>query len=157
MTRGQTHTRPRRTRPRTAVSAFAGFDHQHIVCAVSESRGISPTVGLAFVNLDTCEAILCQVSDSQTYVKTVHKLSVFLPTEVLFMSTMVNPKSKLFSIIEEDLEGLNTLIVPVDRRYFADDSGMAYIQSLALTDDVETIKLAVTGNYFAVCSLSAVS
>jgi len=75
----------------------------------------------------------------------VHKLSVFMPTEVLFMSTMVNPQSKLFSIIEEDLEGLDTSIVTVDRRYFAEDAGMTYIQQLALTDDIETIKLAVRG------------
>ena len=138
------------------MSTAAGIENQHIVCAVTESRGISPTVGLAFVNLDTSEAILCQVSDSQTYVKTVHKLSVFAPSEILFMSTMVNPKSKLFSIIEEDLEGLNTAILDVDRRYFAEDLGMNYIQQLALAEDIETIKLAVTGNYFAVCSLAAV-
>lgn len=154
----QSNTRAsRRTRPRTAVSIGGGFENQHIVCAISESRGISPTVGLAFVNLDTSEATLCQVSDSQTYVKTVHKLNIFMPTEVLFMSTMVQPKSKLFSIIEEDLEGIDTAIVPVDRRYFAEDTGMTRIQQHALTEDVETIKLAVTGNYFAVCSFAAVS
>lgn len=153
----QSNTRAsRRARPRTAVSS-GGFENQHIICAISESRGISPTVGLAFVNLDTSEAILCQVSDSQTYVKTVHKLNVFMPTEILFMSTMVQPKSKLFSIIEEDLEGLDIAIMPVDRKYFAEDSGMTRIQQHALTEDVETIKLAVTGNYFAVCSFAAVS
>lgn len=153
----QSNARSRRTRPRTAISTLAGHENQQVICAVSESRGISPTVGLAFVNLDTCEAVLCQISDSQTYIKTLHKLNVYSPSEILFMSTMVTPQSKLFSVIEEDLEGLGISITPVDRRYFAEDSGMNYIHQLALTDDVETIKLAVTGNYFAVCSLSAVS
>jgi len=113
-------------------------------------------VGLAFINLDTCCASLCQISDSQTYVKTIHQLNIHSPSEVLFMSTAVSPKSKLFSIIEEELEDFDVGIVSLARRYYAEDSGLEYVDQLALREDVETIKLALTGNYFAICSFAAV-
>jgi DNA mismatch repair protein MSH4 len=127
------------------------------VCAVSESRGISPTVGLAFVNIDTGEAVLCQICDSQTYVRTIHKLRVYGPSEILIVTTAASPRSKLFSIIEENLPALDSKITLLDRRYWAETSGLEYIQQLAFKEDVEAIKVSVGGNYFAVCCTAAVS
>ena len=147
--------RPSTARPRTGVSTL-GAENQEIVCAVSESRGISPTVGLAFVNLDTGEAVLSQISDSQTYVRTVHKLTVFNPTAILIVSTAANPKSKLFSIIQDSLEDIESNITLLDRRYWAETTGIEYIQQLAFAEDVESIKTAVSGNYYAVCCFAAV-
>lgn len=127
------------------------------MCAIAESRGISPTVGLAFVNLDTAEAVLCQICDSQTYVRTIHKLKVYGPTEILIMSTAASPKSKLFSIIEENLEDLDSKLTLLDRRYWAESTGIDYIQTLAFKEDVEAIQVSVAGNYYAVCCIAAVS
>jgi len=148
--------RPSTARPRTGVSTL-GAENQDIVCAISESRGISPVVGLSFVNLDTGEAVLSQISDSQTYVRTIHKLMVFNPTTILVVSTAANPKSKLFSIIEDSLEEIDSNIVLLDRRYWAETVGIEYIQQLAFAEDVEAIKTAVSGNYYAVCCFAAVS
>src|SRR5689334_14924989 len=85
--------RPSTARPRTSASTIARVENQYVVCAIAESRGISPTVGLAFVNLDTAEAVLCQICDSQTFVRTVHKLKVYGPSEILVVSTATSPKS----------------------------------------------------------------
>lgn len=147
--------RPGTARPRTAVSTL-GVESQQIICAVSESRGISPTVGLAFVNVDTGEAVLSQICDSQTYVRTVHKLACFSPSQILIVNTSANPKSKLFSIIEENLEDLNSNIQLLDRRYWAETTGLEYIQQLAFPQDVESIKISISGNYFSVCCFAAV-
>lgn len=147
--------RPGTARPRTAVSTI-GIESQQIICAVSESRGISPTVGLAFVNLDTGEAVLSQICDSQTYVRTIHKLAVFSPSQILILDTSSNPKSKLFSIIEENLQDLNSNIHLLNRRYWAETTGLEYIEQLAFAQDVESIKISVSGNYFAVCCFCAV-
>ncbi|KAK3718865.1 MutS protein msh4 [Vermiconidia calcicola] len=147
--------RPSTARPRTGVSTL-GAENQEIICAVSESRGISPTVGLAFINLDTGEAVLSQICDSQTYVRTIHKLTVFNPTNILIMSTAASPKSKLFSIIEDSLDDLESMITLLDRRYWAETTGIEYIQQLAFAEDVESIKTAVSGNYYAVCCFAAV-
>lgn len=151
----QQQRRPRTARARTAVSTI-GIESQEIICAISESRGISPTVGLAFVNLETGEAVLSQICDSQTYVRTVHKLACFSPSMILIMDTSSNPKSKLFFVIEENLVALNSNIMLLDRRYWAETTGLDYIQQLAFSQDVESIKMAVSGNFFAVCCFAAV-
>jgi DNA mismatch repair protein MSH4 len=133
-----------------------GFPSQQLICAVTESRGISPTVGLAFINLDTGEVALSQISDSQTYIRTINKLRVYAPSQILIPSTAANPPSKLFSIIEEDLETFNAELTTVDRRYFAETTGLEFIHQLAFAEDIEAIKIAIGGNYFAVCCFAAV-
>jgi DNA mismatch repair protein MSH4 len=148
--------RPSTARPRTGLSIL-GAENQEIICAISESRGVSPVVGLSFVNLDTGEAVLSQINDSQTYVRTIHKLIVFNPTTILVVSTASDPKSKLFSIVEDSLDDLDSNIRLLDRRYWAETVGLDYIQQLAFAEDVEAIKIAVSGNYYAVCCFAAVS
>ena len=148
--------RPRTARPRTGLSTLAGIDAQKIVCAISESRGVSPTVGLAFVNLDTCEAVLCQICDSQTYVRTVQKIAIFGPSELLIMQTAAHPKSKLYSIIEENLEDLDCTLTLLDRRYFKETAGLDYIRDLAFHEDVDTVQSALTGKFYAVSCFAAV-
>ena len=128
-----------------------------MVCAIAESRGIAPTVGLSFVNLDTGEAVLSQINDSQTYVRTIHKLKVHGPSEILVVATASSPKSKLFSIIEENLEDIGSKIALLDRRYWADSTYYEYIHTLAFNEDLEAIKISVQGNYYAICCIAAVS
>ncbi|KAF2419048.1 DNA mismatch repair protein MutS [Tothia fuscella] len=146
--------RPSTGRPRIAASTI-GLQNQQLVCALTESRGISPTVGLAFINLDTGEAALSQISDSQTYVRTINKLRVYAPSQILIPNTAASPPSKLFCIIEEDLDIINAELIPVDRRYYAETTGLECIHQLAFTEDIEAIKIAIGGNYFAVCCFAA--
>lgn len=147
-----TNGRPRSARPRTATSTVAG--DQQIICAISESRGISPVVGLTFVNLSTAEACLCQISDNQTFPKTLQKLQVYDPSEILFMNTAANPKSRLLSLVEMNV---NARVTYVERKFWAEIAGMEYIEQLAFKQDVEAIKLSVEGNYYATCCFAAVS
>ncbi|KAL8973963.1 MAG: hypothetical protein Q9197_001792 [Variospora fuerteventurae] len=145
--------RPRTGRARTVASTMSGKDQQ-VICAISESRGISPVVGLAFVNLGTTEAVLCQISDNQTFTRTVHKLVVYRPTEILFMTTAAQPKSKLFSIVEHNLQDYRLTVI--DRKYWSETAGLEYIQRLAFKQDVEAIKVSVGGNFYATCCIAAV-
>lgn len=156
-TRGQSTGRPgtaATTRPRTGYSTL-GVENQEVICAVSESRGVSPSVGLAFINLDTGEAVLCELNDSQTYVRTTHKLAVFNPSQILVVSSSANPKTKLFSIIEDCLESIEADVVMLDRQYWSENAGIDYIDQLGFEADVDTIKTSVTGKYFAVCCFAA--
>jgi DNA mismatch repair protein MSH4 len=123
---------------------------------VSESRGLSPSVGLAFVNLDTCEVVLCQINDTQSYVNTIHKLNVFLPSEILIVSTAIDPPSKMYSIILDAVDELGSSMVALDRKYYAEDKGWNFIRDLAFQEDVEAMKVALSGNFYAVCCLAAV-
>lgn len=147
----------RTTRPRTGLSTLAGVEAHQVVCSISESRGISPIVGLAFVNLSTWEAILCQICDTQTYVRTVQKLAIRNPSQILVMKSAVDPKSKLVSILEENLDELDCDVKVLDRKYWAEATGIDYIHQLAFTADVEAIKSAIAGSYFAVSCFAAVS
>ena len=146
----------RRTRPRTAATSTTRANPHQIICAINESRGVSPTVGLAFIDINTSSAVLCQICDSQTYVRTIHKLMVYSPVEVLIAAGARNVPSKLMSVLEENLDGMDTAVTMLDRRYWTEASGLEYIQQLAFDDDIESIKIAVDGNFFAICCFSAV-
>jgi DNA mismatch repair protein MSH4 len=108
------------------------------------------------VNISTGEAVLSQICDNQFYARTLNKLQVFDPTEILFISNYAPPnaKSKMYQVVEENILGAR--IVPMDRRYWADSAGSEYVQQLAFAEDVEAIKVAVGGNYFALCCFAAV-
>jgi DNA mismatch repair protein MSH4 len=138
-------------RPTTAATTIAT---QEVICAISESRGVSPTVGLTFINLTTSEAVLCQICDSQSYVKTMNKLGVFDPSELLFMRTTREQQSKLYYIIQDNLPDIP--ITSIDRRYWSDQASHDYVDRLAFPDEVESIKVLLDGHYFAACCLAAV-
>lgn len=153
--------RPGTARPSTGRRSRAGSnigvgESQQIICAISEGRGITPTVGLAFVNISTGEAVLSQICDNQFYARTLNKLQVFDPSEILIVSTSgpPNPKSKMYRIVEENILGAR--IVTVDRRYWSEPAGLDYVHQLAFIEDLEAIKVAIEGNYFATCCFSAV-
>lgn len=155
-TRRSSTTRPSTGFRSRAGSTIGGGEYQQIICAISEGRGISPTVGLAFINISTGEAVLSQICDNQFYARTLNKLQVFEPTEILVVSTTgpPNPKSKMFQIVEENIPGAR--ITSVDRRHWSETAGLEYIQQLAFVEDVEAIKVAIGGNYFATCCFAAV-
>jgi DNA mismatch repair protein MSH4 len=160
-TSGPSITRPSTACPSTgrrsrAGSIIGGGESQQIICAINEARGISPTVGLAFVNISTGEAVLSQICDSQFYVRTLNKLQIFDPTEILIISTAgpPNPKSKMYQVIEENIPGAR--IITIDRKYWSEPAGLEYIDQFAFSEDVQAIKVAIGGNYFATCCFAAV-
>ncbi|CCU74515.1 hypothetical protein BGHDH14_bgh05173 [Blumeria hordei DH14] len=138
-----------------SVSNSNNTDSHGIICAVSEARGISPTVGMAFVNISTGEAVLSQICDNQFYVRTLNKLEIFQPSEILIVSTRgpPNPKSKMYIVIEENIT--RTKITTLDRKYWSETLGLENIQQLAFKEDVEAIKTAIGTNYFATCCFAA--
>lgn len=117
---------------------------------------MSPSVGLSFINITTNEAVLSQICDTQFYVRTIHKLQMYEPSTILMVNTVLppNPKSNLLSIIEVELPA--TAIEPLDRKYWSEHVGLEFIQSLAFRDDLEAIKVAIGGNFYATCSFAAV-
>ena len=52
-------------------------------------------VGLAAINLTSCELHLCQMTDSHGFIKTVAKMNLFRPTEVRTTMNYSYPPSKL--------------------------------------------------------------
>ncbi|KAK9377113.1 muts domain V-domain-containing protein [Lipomyces chichibuensis] len=140
------------TRP---YSAMSNRQAGHTVCAVTEGRGVAATVGLCFVSVDTGECVLCEIVDSQTYIRTIHKLTVYDPIEILIANSTMQPiKSKLCSIIEDNLPGAK--LIPIARKYFNESIGQDYISQLSLPKDLESIRVLIASKFFPVCALAAV-
>ncbi|KAI9894503.1 MAG: MutS protein msh4 [Vezdaea aestivalis] len=122
---------------------------QQIICAVSVSRGVTPTVGLAFLNSVTNEVVLCQINDGQTFVRTVLKTSVFEPSCILVQSL----DSPIVSILQHEVE---PPILFWDRKHWAESTGLDLIQQLAFKANISGLKSAIRDNYFATCCFAAV-
>ncbi|KAK8138544.1 hypothetical protein PG984_001924 [Apiospora sp. TS-2023a] len=140
-----------------AASSVWGSDGHHVICAISEARGVSPSVGLAFINATTNEAVLSQICDSQFYVKTIHKIQIYWPSVILMVNTAFppHPKSPLLSLVEEAMSG--TPIEALDRKYWSETLGLEFIQTLSFREDLDATKVAIQGNYYATCSFAAPS
>ncbi|ETS87201.1 hypothetical protein PFICI_01029 [Pestalotiopsis fici W106-1] len=138
-----------------ATSSIWGSDGHQVICAVSEARGVSPSVGLAFINVTTNEAILSQICDSQFYVKTIHKISMYDPDTILMASTAFPPnvKSTLLSMIEEEFHA--TIVESLDRKYWSETAGMDAMHNLVFREDLESIQIAMQGNFYATCAFAA--
>ncbi|RKO87882.1 hypothetical protein BDK51DRAFT_27277 [Blyttiomyces helicus] len=103
------------------------------VVAVVEGRGVASEIGLAAINCGTAQCQLYQFADSQTYVKTLHKISLLDPVEILMPITAVEPtRSKLCHIIEEAFP--DTDLVPAQRKYFNDEAGLTFIANYCLEE-----------------------
>jgi DNA mismatch repair protein MSH4 len=60
----------------------------------------------------------------------------------------------MYNILEKEVPG--SRLTALDRKYWSEAAGLEYIQQLAFVEDVEAIKVAIGGNYFATCCLAAV-
>ncbi|KAF5513258.1 MutS protein-like protein 4 [Colletotrichum fructicola] len=140
---------------RTSRTPLPDSENHKIVCALSEARGVTPSVGMASINVATGEVILSQISDSRFFTRTIHELQIMEPHVVLIVSTACppNPKSRLYSHIEENMPGIK--IAPVDRRCWSELEGMHRVNTCAFREDAESIKVALEGSFYATCSFAA--
>jgi DNA mismatch repair protein MSH4 len=144
-----------RTTATPSVSAFS--DTSDVVCAVSEARGVSPSVGIALFDVSLGNITLSQISDDQSFVRTIHQIRLANPAQILFMSTACPPNapSTLYSMVEDLVP--NCEIESFDRSAWSEVAGLEYIADLAFEGDVEPIKVAVEGKFYATSSLAAAS
>ncbi|KAH6958164.1 muts domain V-domain-containing protein [Fusarium avenaceum] len=145
----------RKSRNGTASSILGLSETHSIVCAVSEARGVSPAVGVAFVNVSIGEVVISQICDNQSYVKTIHKIQLSAPSRILFMSTACPPNnpSTLFSLVQNLIP--EAQIDALDRSAWSETEGLEYIHNLAFKDDIEPLKVATKGKFYAISSFAA--
>lgn len=138
----------------TNASSVLGMGEAHtIVCAVCEARGVSPSVGIAFVNTSIGEAILSQICDNQSYVKTLHKIRINWPSRIvcLAQATKTTSLTPLLRSMFADIP-----IDETDRSFWSESNGLEYINKLAFESDIQPIQVAIQGKYYAVSALAAV-
>lgn len=147
----------RKSRAPTASSVLGTYDTQDIVCAVSETRGVTPSVGVAFINATLGDVTLSQILDNQSYVRTVHKMHMLSPSSIIFMSSVCPPNSPstLYSLVRQLLPEIR--IQPFDRSAWSESSGLQYVHRLAFEDDVDPLTVALQGKNHAAACFGAVS
>ncbi|KAL6818405.1 muts domain V domain-containing protein [Trichoderma sp. SZMC 28013] len=159
MTASTTTSRPttpsRRSRSEATPSILGQSDSHDVVCAVSEARGVTPTVGIAAVDLSLGEVTLSQICDNQSYVRTIHKLQLACPSRIVFMPSACssNEPSTFFSLVQQLIPEAET--ASHDRSAWSESAGIEYIEHLAPEGDIGPIKVAIQGKYYAICCFSA--
>lgn len=145
-----------------ALSLGAGGSEK-IICAISEGRGTATVVGLCFLILGTNECIICNIVDSQTYIRTLQKLNVFDPTEILMPASLCGitqpgggpsiGKSKLCMLVERYFSG--TRIVPTQRKDYDATLGIEFLTTWVAPEEAEGLSFELSNKYYSACAAAA--
>ncbi|KAJ3753257.1 muts domain V-domain-containing protein [Lentinula raphanica] len=180
LTAGQNRPRTGQSRPwtgqsrvstaRPQTSASTRYEGSFVI-ALLEGRGLGREVGLAALDADTGRVVLVQLSDCQTYVKTLHQMHLHKPSLILVPDTFLSASDAALSVIGGSNKRTtnSSLLVefirdefpdvdlePVPRKYWNETSGLEFIQQLCVEDDERagTI-LAVSSKYYVLSACSA--
>ncbi|CAK8673692.1 unnamed protein product [Clavelina lepadiformis] len=126
-----------------------------VIVVIVEGRGVaSGEIGMASIDLKHPVLILSQFSDSQTYVKTLTRLQLLYPKEIVFPSTMCeNGKlDKVFKVVNENFETSHVTSLP--RRYFNEANGLEFIKKLAMKEN-NSIEKDVKCKYYCLAACAA--
>ncbi|KAL5518469.1 MSH4 [Sanghuangporus vaninii] len=158
-------TRPATARPLTTASSR----HENsFVVAVIECRGIGREVGIAALDKDTGQVDLIQLTDCQTYVKTLHYLHLHCPSVVIVPDTFLSDADA--SVNSSTRHGVNASLLvqcircefphvpiePVLRKYWNEESGLHFVNQLtADSENRAATLLATSSKYYALSAACA--
>lgn len=113
-----------------------------VLCCIFEiSKDIGTRIGMCIINYNTGELILSDFMDSQIYIRTIHKIQVHQPTEILLPSSSLSPVvSKLATIIKfnvSDAVKINETSV----RYFNSTDGLTAISKYIMENDEKNLRI----------------
>ncbi|KAK3612393.1 hypothetical protein CHS0354_031987 [Potamilus streckersoni] len=148
-TPGSKHT------PYATSSTTPGDYSASVVVAVVEGRGLARgEIGMASLDLKSPVLILSQFADTSTYVKTVTKIQILHPLEILFPNTAceAGSTSKLFKVISDDFQ--NVSISTVQRKYFNETRGLQYVQQLSIPE-YNMVEMEVSSKYYCLAAAAA--
>nr|XP_026693129.1 mutS protein homolog 4-like [Ciona intestinalis] len=148
-----------RTTPRSRntpkVSETPRNNDPSIVVTIVEGRGLARgEIGMASIDLKNPILTLSQFSDSQTYVKTLTKLQILSPIEIVFPSTMCDNGSmtQVFKFVNENFQSSN--ITTVQRHYFNETNGLDMIKRLVMREN-SSVVMDVTAKYYCLAASAA--
>ncbi|GAB6032154.1 MutS protein msh4 [Chamberlinius hualienensis] len=126
-----------------------------IVIALAEGRGHARgEMGLASLDLRNPELTLSQFPDSHTYFKTLNRLHLLQPLEVIVPNTAFDSGSMnvILKLIKDNFP--KTATVSVQRRYFNETKGLEYIKRLCMPECKST-EMIVADKYYALAAAAA--
>lgn len=128
----------------TATTAFAMVNNgpERILCSIFEvAKDIGTRVGICVIKYHTGEMILSDYMDSQIYIRTVHKIQIYQPTEILFPSSSLSPVvSKLATIIKFNIDE-NVRIIETSAKFFNLRDGLAAVEKYMIENDRKQVRV----------------
>ncbi|GME66555.1 unnamed protein product [[Candida] boidinii] len=126
-----------------------------VICVISESTSIPPVVGICFVDISSTDMTITQLIDSPTYVRTIHKISVFGPTEIIVSNASKNFQgTHLVEILEENITESTKLISISQKHFVPVNHFKVFIRSLKETDKSSLIN-QLKSQHYALCAINA--
>ncbi|CAG2192302.1 unnamed protein product [Mytilus edulis] len=109
---------------------------------------------MASINLKSPLLTLSQFSDTPTYVKTITKLQILLPVEIIMPNTACESgnMTKLFTLVNDQF--VNTSLSAVQRKYFNEARGIQYVKQLCVPE-FSTVEMEVTSKYYCLAAAAA--
>lgn len=141
----------------TTPGAFLARASDRILFSVFEvSKDVNTKVGVCILNYNTGEMILSEFMDSQIYIRTIHKLQIHQPTEILLPHASLNAGvSKLASIIKFNTSE-SVKISETSNRFFNSQDGLNLISNYMVNEDHKNLKLEeLTDKPFALKATAA--
>jgi len=125
----------KRTKIRTVPTLTEVLDNSpdRIICSIFENRNSSETkVGICAINLNLGTLTFSEFIDSQIFIRVIHKLQIYNPTEILVPTTSVVPtNSKLVSVIKYNVPEV-TKISNIPHKSFDDHEGLQIINKFQI-------------------------
>ncbi|XP_045617926.2 mutS protein homolog 4 [Procambarus clarkii] len=132
------------------------------IVAVVEGRGQARgEVGVAAIDLRSPQLSLAQFSDTHTYTRTLTKLTILNPLEVIVATTAVQLDARgggggsggLLRVVQDCVPSAS--VTAVHRRYFNDTRGLAIVKHLA-APHCAYIERHVATKYYCLAAVAAV-
>lgn len=136
--------------------ATAQTGSNKVFCSIYEGKSsVDVNVGLCFFNIATGEITLSTILDSQTYVRTIHKIHVFEPSDILAPEHYIGPPGNKLTVILKSNVSQEIRFHGVDKRFFNSNEGLENIQKLAFEKDLNYLKQELGDKQNALCALAA--
>ncbi|ODV95602.1 hypothetical protein PACTADRAFT_3293 [Pachysolen tannophilus NRRL Y-2460] len=110
------------------------------ICSVFISKSVSPVVGICFVLADIGVVLSTEINDSLTLTRTVNKIQIYNPNEILVESL----SNKLVNIIQSNID---CKITRINKKFFNNDLELIKKSSINPERDIE-----LKDYYFGLCA-----
>ena len=111
---------------------------------------------MATISVTNPTLVICQFTDTRTYVRTLTKLLVFNPSEILLPNNLGaldrQDSGKLYQEISEEFPGAN--IVHIHRKYFKESRGLQAFRNLC-SPEYSSVELQLSHKYYGLAAAFA--
>ncbi|ORZ23987.1 muts domain V-domain-containing protein [Absidia repens] len=149
---GKSQTKPtssQRAPPRTSL-----ITQNATIMAITEGCGVATEVGICYIHLPSSECTMAQISDLQTFSKTMLKIYLANPAKILVTaSPTTSPMTKLMQLVEKHFPRIELMSLP--RREFNDEEGLQFIKKFGIEESVTSLLRVISAKYYCLAATSA--